>query len=570
MYRMHISICHAPADEPICQQLASALDAAGAEVWYTNYGESTLQQKMANIIAYSHEISLILLSPDFFETPWCQKLTKSIQYVNRWDVSRLIVPIVVSTLSNYTLTDSWNWLLPLPRIEAGPGEPLDDMSLIQQVLEALALNSTSPQLASTVPAVIWRHVCALRAQRRYEDALIPARQLAQQSPNIETQLMLMELYYELRKIEEASILADEVIADYPNDVRLLNMLGMIRAYQHRYGEAIKLFVRASLGDQEFPYPALNASMAQFVVDRREKGLLMADNNTKRFPFIGMTWIYRAYMLSVSGRDSESLRDIDEALKIMPYAHETWKVRADVLVKTQRYKEALVACDRGLAEAPATTNRIGLLLTRAKALSQMKHYQEALAAYDHILFQYPHLWKPLYARGKVLYALHREKEALESVNQAMHFAPDGAARNRVALFQACLLYIHKDYVKAEKVLNKLLVGDSQNALLHRAHADVLRSMHRYSDAVKEYNYVLSLDEHEIQAWLGLGITEYAQKHCEKALDHFEKVIALQSNMIAAWRWKMLILRSLKRYDEANQAEEHLHLLEKSNVLHPTSA
>jgi tetratricopeptide (TPR) repeat protein len=164
------------------------------------------------------------------------------------------------------------------------------------------------------------------------------------------------------------------------------------------------------------------------------------------------------------------------------------------------------------------------LKKGADLRHLKHYEEALAAYEQAIRLDPNYARAYNNKGDILYDLKRYEEALATYEQAIRLDPN--------------------YARAYN--NKGVV---------------FRHLKRYEEALATYEQAIRLDPNDANAYYRKGHVLERLKRYEKALAAFEQAIHLDPNNANAYYYKGLVLERLKRYKEAEQAFSKAHQLEQ---------
>ncbi len=163
------------------------------------------------------------------------------------------------------------------------------------------------------------------------------------------------------------------------------------------------------------------------------------------------------------------------------------------------------------------------LEEGVTLSDLKRYEEELAAYEQAIRLDPTDAHAYFYKGNALYMLKRYEEALGAYEQAIRLDPTDA-----------------DYYYMK--------------------GHLLYNLKRYKEALAAYEQAIRLDPNYVHAYNGKGNALSDLKRYEEALAAYEQAIRLDPNFAYAYENKGDVLSDLKRYKEAEQAFEKARQLE----------
>ena len=174
--------------------------------------------------------------------------------------------------------------------------------------------------------------------------------------------------------------------------------------------------------------------------------------------------------------SRTIKDLLTSLK----TKEDWLVEGNTLSDLKRYEEALAAYEQAIRLDP---NSASAYTGKGNALSDLKHYEEALAAYDQAIRLDPNFTYAYNGKGLVFRDLKHYEEALAAFEQAIRLDPD-------------LAYAY----------NKGLV---------------FRDLKRYEEALAAFEQAIRLDPNSASAYHNKGNALYNLKRHQEAEQAFEK-------------------------------------------------
>jgi predicted O-linked N-acetylglucosamine transferase (SPINDLY family) len=215
-------------------------------------------------------------------------------------------------------------------------------------------------------------------------------------------------------------LIQSVLAENPDSIDALHLLGLIEARRGRLNEAERAISRAVALNPRFA--AAQMSLGQVLAEqgRLEDALASLDRALALKPGHEAAELRRAGLLRRLNRLPEALEGFDRVLAANPGNAEAWNNRGVVLKSLGRFEEALSSYDRALAERPGFAAAAG---NKGNLLAELNHWEEALAWFDRALALAPGDAQALNNRGNALLALGRPDEALASYERALAANPD---------------------------------------------------------------------------------------------------------------------------------------------------
>ena len=184
-----------------------------------------------------------------------------------------------------------------------------------------------------------------------------------------------------------------------------------------------------------------------------------------------------------------------------------------------------------------------------ALYGLKHYMEAVIAFDQALRLDPNCARALQGKGDSLNDLKQYDEALTAYNQAISLNPGfaeayngkGWTLNNLMRYQEALI-----------TLDKAIRLDPSLAWAYHNKGIAYTHLNCFDEALTSYELAVLLDPNFAWAYNGKGIALYHLKRYDEALASYELALLLDPSLAVIYYNKGIALRSLKRYDEAKQA------------------
>jgi len=329
--------------------------------------------------------------------------------------------------------------------------------------------------------------------------------------NPQLQLMLQQAIQAFQggNFDRAESILKSVLQVNPKNLPALHILGLIKASQAHYKDAVLLLARAAkISPNE---ASIQYNLAKALADsgsdkesipHHKKAVELAPNNPE-------VWLNYGKTSSNLSRYDEALSYFDKALSLKPDYAEAYLNKGAVLKDLNRHEEAILFADKALTINPSLSEA---WFNKGLALHVLKRYEEALAHYDKAIGLKPDYAEAWSNKGIVLNELNHYEEALAHYDKAIGLKPDYAA-----------------------------VWSNKGLALH-----VLK---RYEEALAHYDKAIRLKPDYAAAWSNKGLVLHVLKRYEEALAHYDKAIRLKPDYAEAWSNKGIVLKELKRYEEA---------------------
>jgi protein O-GlcNAc transferase len=301
----------------------------------------------------------------------------------------------------------------------------------------------------------------------------------------------------------------QILQARPGHFEAQHLLGVLRAQQGRYDEAIAL-VGAALKTKPDSAGALT-----------NYGLI----------------------LHRMKRHAEALLSYDKALTIQPNHAEALNNRGNALAAVERYGQALASYDQAIAVRPDYAEALN---NRGNALEALDRRQDALASYDRALTFRPDYAEALYGRAHVLVKLESYAQALASYDRALAIRPDDAD----ALYdRGNVLAKLKRYGDALKSYDKALAIMPHNAEALENRGNTLSMLKRHEEALASYDAALALAPNSVRTLVSRGTALKDLERHEQALASYDAALARSPDYAEALYGRGNALKEVKRYDEA---------------------
>ena len=285
------------------------------------------------------------------------------------------------------------------------------------------------------------------------------------------------------QLDQAAASYRAVLAQAPEQVDALHMLGVLEAQRGNLTAAVDLIRRAIAIDPNNPAAHNNCGNALRDLKRTDEALASFDRALALKPDYAPALNNRGSALRDLSRLDEALISFDRALALNRDNVETLNNRGNVLRDLGRHEEALASYDRALALRP---NNAEIFNNRGNTLRDLNRHDEALASYDRALSLNPNYAEANYNRGNALGSLERYEEALASYDRALALRPDypEAFHNRGLTLRA-LNRLDEALASCDRAL--ALKPDNADFLISRGHT--LVDLKRHPEAIASYRQAL---------------------------------------------------------------------------------
>jgi predicted O-linked N-acetylglucosamine transferase (SPINDLY family) len=301
----------------------------------------------------------------------------------------------------------------------------------------------------------------------------------------------------------------QILQAQPGHFEAQHLLGVLRAQQGRYGEAIELVGGALRTRPDSAGALTNYGLILHKLKRHAEALASFERALAIQPSHAEALNNRGNALAAMARYAQALASYDQAIAVRPVYAEAFNNRGNVLMALGRPQEALASYDRVLTLRPSDAEA---LCGRAHVFVELGNFEQALASYDRALAIRHDDADALYDRGNVLVKLKRYGDALTSYDRALAISP----RNAEAL------------------------ENRGNALL---------MLKRNEEALASYDAALALDPNSVRTLVSRGTALKTLKRYEQALASYDEALAGAPDHAEALYGRGNALKEIKRYDEA---------------------
>jgi protein O-GlcNAc transferase len=316
-------------------------------------------------------------------------------------------------------------------------------------------------------------------------------------------------------LSQAEHLFRQVIVADPFNSTANQMLGVLKAQQGRYAEALELLGVAL---------KVNPRSAQILSNRGN-------------------------ILRVLGRFDEALKSYDQAIGVEPRVALLHNNRGNLLLDLSRFEAAIVSFDNAMV---LKSNYAEAYYGRATALLKMKRLEEAIANYDRAILIRSNYVEALYNRGLAFAELELFGDAIASYDMAISFRGKfseawnnrGNALRKLKRFEDALF----SYQKVLEIKPNFAEGLNNRGI-------ALWHLNKFEDALVSYDAALAIKPDYEQALNNRGTCLGSLKRFGEALADFDRALLIDSNSADALYNRGDILRSLKRFDDALASYEH---------------
>ncbi len=231
---------------------------------------------------------------------------------------------------------------------------------------------------------------------------------------------LADLYTRLQRFQEASELAEEVLAADPGNYRGLTVKGMIAYRQRDYQEALDFFKQAYAGKKS-GFIASTLIRTYLKLEKYSQALALCQEWQERKPDDVRFLKHKANVYEKMGKDKQAREIYDNYLEEEPEDKFAYKENIKLKLKDKE-PAAAVRELRQLLKVGDRENNIHLHTLLAEELEKIEEYEEAVKEYKKALELKPGDQFVLKQLGFVLVEMDRREEALNYLKQAFRQDP----------------------------------------------------------------------------------------------------------------------------------------------------
>jgi len=255
------------------------------------------------------------------------------------------------------------------------------------------------------------------------------------------------------KIEEADLVAKDLLMQSPKSADALHLRGVIAGLQHRHSDAESFLLAAVSLDKKNHFIHFNLAKALSEQDKDKESLSWHRKALELDPRSDKTWLNYGLSLRKLGELKGAVAAFDRALAINISLAEGYTNKGSCLREMGALDEALALHNQAVELSPSLAEAWH---NRGVALGNLRRHEEALVSYDQAIELKPDYAEAWSNRGVTLKDLRRHEEALASYERAIELKPDSPD----ALHNKGLLQLaQKDFVGGFE--NYLLRWDSKN-------------------------------------------------------------------------------------------------------------
>jgi tetratricopeptide (TPR) repeat protein len=333
------------------------------------------------------------------------------------------------------------------------------------------------------------------------------------------------------KLDRAESELQAVLQTAPDEVRALNLLGIVRAQQHHELEAERLFKRAVELKPGFASAHVSLGMLYVQLSKPDEAVLqlqealrLDSGRTDALAALLNLWRDQARTAVQQGDPEKALALLIGARKADPTDADVQYDLGMVALRMSLFPDAVKAFQQTLELRKDDGN---VLYGLGRAQMALTQYEEARQSFDRYLQLHPEDASGHYALGMILHALQRSNEARSQFEKSVQ-------------------------LQAEQTESYFQLG-----LLDLDAADLKSAGERFS-------LVLKQDPHHADALAGMGRVEFQEKEYAKAADLLQSAVSTDSSLREAHYYLGLTYARLGRTRDSEKELQIASQLEHEDV------
>jgi len=239
-----------------------------------------------------------------------------------------------------------------------PSDRYATFPLLRKDLEEMYRNLTGREIPPTafeseVSDQLIRQGYGMKQLRRYDDAIAFFDRALEKDPiSINAIEGKAQTFMKMGRLDDAVRCYEERIGDLPDNEIVWYNLGLLRAKQKRYREAIQALDRSIELGFSSAEAFENKGNCHFMLDQPAEAFAALSSATRKNPDIFLAWKIMALIVMGKSDYLTALQYFDNALRLEPDDPVLLNKKARVLAKLSRFGESIVCVDRYLAKNPS--------------------------------------------------------------------------------------------------------------------------------------------------------------------------------------------------------------------------
>jgi tetratricopeptide (TPR) repeat protein len=334
----------------------------------------------------------------------------------------------------------------------------------------------------------------------------------------------------------------------PDEPTALNLLGTIRAQQHKFNEAEKLFIRAVRGDNRFVGPHLNLAYLYALTDQPGKTIAELREVLRLDPKNSEALDRLARLLLAQGRIDEGISVIEQAETAQTLSASFLVLLGDAYLKKEDAVRAEGSYRRALEREKDQTDAV---LGLAQAAQLRGNSNEALVQLDRARKMVAGSPDTLYRFALVALRAGLFEEANGTLLAAIKLKPDDPSYY-LALGTT---WIKKpDLAEAEQAFRRALALQPDNPQAQMYLGYTLLEQKKYPEARAYLEKSLAIEKKVPETYYYLGQVAQEENEDERAIQFFKKAIEMAPSYSYAHAELGASYLRLKNYPLAQQELE----------------
>jgi len=397
------------------------------------------------------------------------------------------------------------------------------------------------------------------------------------TPNPAAEALLRQALGHLQRNElpQAEGLLAHVLSTSPLDTEALQVMGLVRAAQGFFPEAIDFYGRSLAGKPDQPNVRSNLAGALMRLGRIDEAIAELREAIRLKPNYAQGHLNLALALSAGGDHAGAEKSCREALRFQPNYLLARQTLAAELNALGRPREAETTLRQALAQAPRDLRQVAALehnlavsrkmlgdyagalrlLESAKAkasdmpavdynrgntLQELGRLDDAVVAYRQALAHNPLDMLAHRDLNGLLYRLGDDEAFLRSYDDAAALYPEAGA---LPIAKAHYLFLKGDHERARTYFERAIRLAPESVTPHDGLGLILARQGAFDAAIREHETAVAMEPDNAPAWRNFGETLLRAGDPEKALEALGRAGRIEPDNQFVLAYRGLALRML---------------------------